>query len=266
MNRDQLQPAYVLHRRDYGDTSLLLEVFSATDGRLPMVAKGARRARRAGTGQGALLQPFVPLLLSWTGRGEVKTLTRAEPAARASALVGDALYCGFYLNELLVRLLGRQDADQVIFAAYQAALAALAAGADADTPLRRFELTLLGQLGYRPPLDRDAEGGNPVQAEQRYVVDPERGPVIAVPTDDRDSIAGATLLALRAGTPLSAAAAREARGLLRRLLAPHLGDRPLQSRALFAARRPGSGAPPAGAAMHGSRPDPDPDTNPQQGA
>ncbi|MCG6939786.1 MAG: DNA repair protein RecO [Thiohalocapsa sp.] len=241
MNRDLLQPAYVLHRRDYGDTSLLLEIFTAGHGRLPVVAKGARRARRAGSSQAALLQPYQPLLLAWSGRGEVKTLTRAEPAGRAPMLVGDALYCGFYVNELLLRLLGRQDGDQVIFAAYQTVLAELAGGGDVETGLRRFELTLLGQLGYRPPLDRDADTGEPIRADLRYVCDPERGPVPAppgeVPSAAAGVVSGATLLALQAGAELAAVQAREARDLMRLLLAPHLGERPLQSRALFAARR-----------------------------
>ena len=246
MTRDQLQPAYVLHRRDYGDTSLLLEVFAAAHGRLPLIAKGARRARRAGSSQAALLQPFIPLLLGWTGRGEVRTLTRAEPAGRAATLTGDALYCGFYVNELLLRLLGRHDPDQLIFAAYQRVLSELA-GDDLDTPLRRFELVLLAQLGYRPPLDRDAESGEPVRADLRYVCDPERGPRSALPAEASASVSGGTLLALLAGTGLVPEQAREARDLMRRLLAPHLGERPLQSRLLFAARRRAEVAPGQGA-------------------
>ncbi len=236
MTRDQLQPAYVLHRRDYGDTSLLLEVFTAAGGRLPLVGKGARRARRPGSSQAALLQPFVPLLIAWRGRGEVRTLTRAEPAGRPLVLAGDALYCGFYVNELLLRLLGRQDADQVIFAAYQSVLQALVDG-DLDRGLRRFELALIGQLGYRPPLDRDADTGEPVRADLRYVYHAEHGPRCAATAEAAVTISGGTLLALHAGTALAPVQAREARDLMRRLLAPHLGGRPLRSRALFTARR-----------------------------
>ncbi|WP_058554589.1 DNA repair protein RecO [Thiohalocapsa sp. ML1] len=249
MTRDQLQPGYVLHRRDYGDTSLLLDVYAAAAGRIALVAKGARRARRGGSSQAALLQPYQPLLLAWTGRGEVGTLTRAEPAGRPLPLAGDALYCGFYVNELLLRLVARHDADEIIFAAYQRALTELAGGGEADTPLRRFELTLLGQLGYRPPLDRDADTGRPIAADVRYVVEPERGPILDG-MDHPDALSGATLLALEAGTRLPPGAAREARRLLRRLLAPHLGERPLQSRALFAARRRG------GAKLSAPTPDP----------
>ncbi len=239
MNRDQLQAGFVLHRRDYGDTSLLIEALSAAHGRLPLIAKGARRARRRGSSQAALLQPFVPLLLAWSGRGEVKTLTRIEAAGPAPVLVGDALYCGFYVNELLMRLTERQDVDPVIFGAYQGTIEALAGDASADTLLRRFELRLLGQLGYRPPLDRDADTGVPVSPEQRYLFDLERGPIRAEQPDLVEAVSGETLLALDAGADIPSHRAREARNLLRRLLAPHLGERPLFSRALFAGRRGG---------------------------
>jgi DNA repair protein RecO (recombination protein O) len=239
MNRDQLQAGFVLHRRDYGDTSLLIEALCAAHGRLALVAKGARRARRGGSSQAALLQPFVPLLLAWTGRGEVKTLTRVEAAGTALPMVGDALYCGFYVNELLVRLTGRQDVDPVIFGAYQGAIAALAADGAADNALRRFELRLLSQLGYRPPLDRDADRGDAVRPERRYLCDPERGPTLAEAPDHPEAVSGETLLALDQGADIPPHRAREARNLLRRLLAPHLGERPLMSRALFAGRRGG---------------------------
>jgi DNA repair protein RecO (recombination protein O) len=239
MSRDQLKAGFVLHRRDYGDTSLLVEVLSASDGRLPLVAKGARRAKRGGSSQAALLQPFVPLLLAWSGRGEVKTLTRVEAAGPTPAMVGDALYCGFYVNEILVRLTERQDVDPVIVGAYQGTIEALAGGASADTVLRRFELRLLGQLGYRPPLDRDADTGVPVSPEQHYLFDLERGPILAEQPDLADALSGETLLALDSGDDIPAHRAREARNLLRRLLAPHLGERPLMSRALFAGRRGG---------------------------
>ena len=102
----------MLHRRDFSNTSLILEVFSAAHGRLPVLAKGAKR----GKGAAPMLQSFRPLWLSWSGGGEVKTLVRSEPAGRAFELKGDALFCGFYLNELLMRVLGRGDPHQHLFA------------------------------------------------------------------------------------------------------------------------------------------------------
>jgi DNA repair protein RecO (recombination protein O) len=232
--RDRLQQAFVLHRRDYSDTSLLLEVFTAAHGRLPLVAKGAKRPRARGA---ALLQPFTPVLLAWSGRGEVRTLIRLEPAGRPVALRGDALYCGFYVNELLMRLLGRQDPHEVLFVFYQAVLEELAEGTDVGSALRRFELRLLAELGYQAVLDREANGAAPVCPERMYVYRSEQGLVPAVAGCSDAAISGETLRRLVAGEPLSGQHARDARSLTRRLLAPHLGERPLRSRALFTARR-----------------------------
>jgi DNA repair protein RecO (recombination protein O) len=232
--RDRLQQAFVLHRRDYSDTSLLLEVFTAEHGRLPLVAKGAKRPRAPGA---ALLQPFTPVLLAWTGRGEVRTLVRVEPAGRPLALCGDALFCGFYVNELLTRLVGRQDPHEVLFVFYQLVLEELASGNDIDTPLRRFELRLLAELGYQSVLDREADGGAPVRPDRHYVYSSELGLLPADSSGAQGAISGETLRRLTGGEPLTGIHVREARALTRRLLAPHLGERPLQSRALFAARR-----------------------------
>ena len=235
--RERLQQGFVLHRRDYSDTSLLLEVFTAGHGRLPLLAKGAKRGRGPSA---ALLQPFNPLLLAWSGRGEVKTLVRVEPGGRPVPLVGDALYCGFYVNELLMRLLARQDPHEVLFVFYQAVLDDLAGSSDLETPLRRFELRLLGELGYQAVLDREANGGPPVRVAGHYSYSSEHGLLPAVSAGSAQAISGETLRRLGSGEPLHGAHAREARLLLRQLLAPHLGERPLKSRALFAARRPTS--------------------------
>jgi DNA repair protein RecO (recombination protein O) len=240
--RDQLRRAFVLHRRDFGNTSLILEVFAAEHGRVPLLAKGAKRGRSAAA---ALLQPFQPLFLAWTGRGEVHALVRSEPAGRAFALAGGALYCGFYLNELLVRLLGRGDPHPVLFAFYHAALTDLAEGDDLERALRQFELRLLQELGYALILDREADSGEPVSPRHRYLCIPDSGPRRAAAGEGGFSVAGETLVRLAAGEPLTGEAAREARELMRRLLAPHLGERPLKSRELFRRWR-GGGSPARG--------------------
>jgi DNA repair protein RecO (recombination protein O) len=166
----------------------------------------------------------------------VQTLVRVEPNGRPLALAGDALLCGFYVNELLLRLLGRQDPHEALFLFYQVALSELACGNDLGTTLRRFELRLLAEIGYGPVLDREAHGERPVDAEQRYVYTEEGGLMRAAAPESEDTISGRTLLRLVTGAPLAGAEAREARLLARRLLAPHLGDRPLRSRTLFGAR------------------------------
>ena len=232
--REPLQRCFVLHRRDYGNTSLLLDLFSAEAGRLPVLAKGAKRGRAA---LGAILQPFHPLWASWAGRGEVRSLTSAEAAGSSLALSGQALFCGLYLNELLTRLLERGDPHPALFAFYHAALQGLAGGGHLETGLRQFELRLLGELGYGPLLERAEDG--PIRAEDRYHCAPGQPPQrVRVgqggAQNPRDATHGATLLALVAGESLGEAwMAREARDLLRRLLAPHLGTRPLKSRELF---------------------------------
>jgi DNA repair protein RecO (recombination protein O) len=247
MTTRALRRGFVLHRRDYRNTSLLLELFSAEEGRLALVAKGAKSAPRGRSAQAALLQPFQPLWVAWSGRGEVKTLTRAEAAGAALALTRERLYCGFYLNELLLRLLGRDDPHEALFVFYQQALADLV-GESIDAVLRRFELRLLEELGYAPDLTHDA-AGSPIQNGRCYRYQPEAG-LIALPegvSEHTQAAAASTssqppaetvicaeaLRDLAAGKPLAGAGARAARALMRAALAPHLGPRPLKSRELF---------------------------------
>jgi len=230
--RDELKLCFVLHRRDFGNTSLILDVFSASHGRQALLAKGAKRPRRGGAAASEVLQPLRPLWLGWSGRGEVKTLVRGEPAGRAADLSGRVLYCALYLNELLVRLLQRGDAHAALFAFYHKALADLAASEDVETVLRQFELRLLQEIGYAVVLDREAANGDPVVADRFYVYEHEFG-LRRAAGDDRQAVSGQTLLSLTAGGRLTGPAAKEAKALARRLLAPHLGARPLKSRDLF---------------------------------
>jgi DNA repair protein RecO (recombination protein O) len=222
--------AFVLHRRAFGDTSLLADVLASGPGRFPAIAKGARRGRSPAS---ALLQPFQPLWLGAVGRGEVRTLTRIEAAGRPFDLPGRALPCGLYLNELLVRLLARNDPHDALFAFYHTALSEMASGGDLDLTLRQFELRLLGELGYAPLLDREAHGDRPVDPARAYVVEPGHPPRLAGDGDAQTPVSGSTLLALTRGAPLDAVQRRESRTLLRRLLEPHLGSKPLKSRELF---------------------------------
>lgn len=223
--------AFVLHRRDYSNTSLLVDLFAAQVGRFPAIARGARRPRNSAS---ALLQPFQPLWVGLSGRGEVRTLTRVESAGRPIVLSGRALPCGFYLNELLVRLLGRQDPHDSLFTFYHAALGGLVEATDLNSTLRQFELRLLEELGFAPGLDREWHTGSAVEPHQIYQVEPGQGPR-AEGSQDANGIrvSGATLLALSQGLKLQIEQHLEARALLRGLLEPHLGSKPLKSRELF---------------------------------
>jgi len=232
VSAEALHRALVLHRRAHGDSSLLVEVFAMGRGRFAAMARGARGGK--GT-RAALLQPFQPLWLGVVGRGEVRTLTRVEAADRAFALAGKTLACAFYLNELLLRLLPREEPQDALFAFYHAALARLSEAPEPDSALRHFELRLLAELGYGPTLDRECDDATPIRPEALYWLDEDRGGISpAPPSADGVRLSGATLLALARGEDLNTETARrEARWLSRCLLAPHLGSRPLRSRELY---------------------------------
>lgn len=229
------QPAYVLHHRDYSETSLLLEVFTAHHGRIGLIAKGARRASSRLRG---ILKPFQRLLIGWSGKGELAVLTGAEPDGPDTALVAQALYCGFYMNEVLLRLLHRHDPHDALFAAYQDALQRLHRDATNEAVLRIFEKHLLRELGYGLVLDRDIADNTPIEAQAIYDYTVDRGPQrLLHPELNRPTegirIRGASLLALTQESLGDAAALRDAKALMRAALARHLGDQPLHSRKLF---------------------------------
>ncbi|MBX3686389.1 MAG: DNA repair protein RecO [Rhodocyclaceae bacterium] len=229
--RVELQSGFVLHTHPWRETSLIVELFSRDHGRVPMVAKGARRPASALRG---VLMAFQPLLVDWSGGGEVKTLARAEWQGGQPLLGGRALLCGYYLNELLIRLLPREDPHPALFEHYREALRRLSAGDDAQRVLRRFELALLQELGYGIDLATEAESGQPVMADGRYVFIIERG-VSRLEGDagDLQVLSGRTLLALAAGDFSAAETLSQGKSLLRRLINHYLGGQPLQSRRVF---------------------------------
>lgn len=232
--RGSLVRGYVLHQRPWRNTSMLVEAFTADAGRIGLVARGVRR-RRSNTQ--ALLVPFQPLLLSWTGRGELHTLTGVEAERWRPAPSGPALLAGYYCSELVLRLLGRDDPHPDAFDAYDRAIAALAAGAGPDAPLRRFELALLDALGYAPPLARDADTGEPIDAAAAYDYLPEHGPRAAAgpAASGAVRVPGAHLRALAAGELDDPAVLRSAQRVLQATLTLYLGPRPLKSRAIYRA-------------------------------
>lgn len=239
--RGELEPAFVLHRRPYRDTSALVEFITATHGRVGAVARGVQRARSR---QAGLLQPFQPLRISWQARGELATLTGVESAGRPVTLAGTRMVSGFYANELMIRLVAREDPQPDLFAAYQAVLSRLGSSGAEGPPLRVFERDLLAASGYGLLLDRDA-GGHPVEAGQWYRYDAEHGPEpVAEPRGPGVRLPGEALLALAAGEP-DARADRWLKRLMRATLSLYLGDRPLKSRELYARyrRTPNAGDP-----------------------
>jgi DNA repair protein RecO (recombination protein O) len=230
-NRKQDEPAFVLHSYPFRETSLILDVYSRSYGRLSIVARGARRPK---SGLRGVLMNFQPLLLSWFGKGEVRTLHSAEWQGGQPYLQGTALMCGFYLNELLLNLLARDDPHEQLFEYYRATLYRLAHETDHAGTLRSFEKHLLQELGYALVLEREAISGKAIQAElcYRYVV--ERG---ALPDKDDASaglpVLGKTLLDMAADEYADPVTAQQSKQLMRMLLNHHLGGKILQTRELI---------------------------------
>jgi len=226
------QAAYVLHAYPYRETSLIVEAFTERFGRVAMVAKGAKRPRSEMRG---VLQAFQPLALSWAGTAEVKTLVKAEWRGGMPLPRGAALLSGFYLNELLLKLLPREDAHPALWRDYDVALRALVADdappAQAAT-LRRFELCLLAELGYALSLAHDAATGEAIEAGQRYHYAFERGPLRAVdePRAAWPVVRGETLIALANEHFDDADTAAEAKRLMRGILDHYLEERRIFSR------------------------------------
>jgi DNA repair protein RecO (recombination protein O) len=231
--RVALQSAFLLHRKPYRDTSLLIEAFSETHGRLGLVARAARRRG----GPSGLLQPFQPLLLSWSGRGELQTLTAVEPQPPSLSLHGDSLISGFYLNELLMRLLPRHDPHPALYRRYAETLQRLSVSGTDDWLLRLFERDLLQELGYGLLLTHEGGSGEMVQADARYCYHPEFGPQRRSGKEEPClSVRGETLLCLALGGEAEQRTRSEAKRLMRTVLAGYLGNRPLASRELFRQR------------------------------
>jgi DNA repair protein RecO (recombination protein O) len=196
MRRTLLEAAYLLHHRPWSDTSRILDFMTRNHGRVTLFAHGARRPKSP---LRAVLRPFAPLLVSWSGRADGGTLTTAESAGVAPGLASSRLLSGFYLNELLLRLLPKEDRHEGLYDAYASALAALAAGEE-QPALRAFERVLLEELGYGLDLSRDAVSGRPVESDRYYHFEPGRG-VLAVRDGDPgpEIHAGRAVLAVARG-------------------------------------------------------------------
>ncbi|MCC6534571.1 MAG: DNA repair protein RecO [Burkholderiales bacterium] len=224
--------AFVLHTYPFRDTSVIVEAFTRRYGRLGVLAKGAKRPKSP---LRAALLAFQPVAMAWSGRGELRTLTRAEWSGRQYALNGIAMICGYYLNELILKLLHRDDPHEALFDAYDSALAALAGGESTQAVLRRFEIALLREIGYALQLDCEAERGTPLVAEQRYAYLPERGPLRLGTGADAGTVElqGKTLLDMARGDFTDPLTAAESKLLMRWLIGHHLEQRTLNTRQLL---------------------------------
>ena len=223
------QPAFVLHTYPFRETSLIVEVFARDFGRVALLARGARRPRSALRG---LLLSFQPLELAWAGKGEVQTLMKAEWQGGLPLLRGAALLYGYYLNELLIDLLPREDSHERLFVVYGETLARLAESLQ-ESVLRRFERALLQELGYGLTLAHDTQG-LPVDAAGHYAYEIERGPVrLARAGSSALSICGKTLIDLANSDFSDPRSLIEAKQLMRTLIAHYTGGKSLETRKIF---------------------------------
>jgi len=226
------QPAYVLHERPYRETSLLIEALTRDHGRVGLVARGVRREKPRwprGT-----IAPLRPMLLSWSGKGELGNLTGVDPVGIATPFAGEALMSALYVNELLVRLLPRNDPHPEVFAGYAECLVELSAGGAVAWTLRRFERDLLAELGYALLLEFDGERGDPIDDDADYSYDPERGPIPWHSRPITPGIKGRTLRALTLDDAPDEFTLRQLRHLMRAVLRHHLGGRELNAWRSFA--------------------------------
>ncbi len=224
------QPAFVLHSYPYKETSLIVDLFSRDFGRVAVVAKGAKRPHSKLRGA---LQTFQPLSVGWSGKSEVRTLTAAEWIGGMLPLEKSALLCGFYLNELLVKLLARDDAHGALFDHYVSALNQLAHDQPAVIVLRKFERNLMKETGVAGDLTRCHESRTAVTPDRIYVVDPERGPRLALASDHWPRVAGRTLLDMEREDYSDPTTQSQSKLLMRFLLAHHLGNASLNTRQIL---------------------------------
>jgi DNA repair protein RecO (recombination protein O) len=220
-----LQPAFILQHRKYRETSLIIDVLTRDFGRLSLVAKGVKKSKSKTAG---MLQPFIPLLISYVGKAELKTLTDVEIAQPFVQLRGLAFYCGFYVNELISRFLHKYDPHPEVFNDYASCLSRLADGDNIEATLRLFELNLMDHVGYGLQFERDVNGAL-VSPLKHYAFDAQQGAVEAA--DGRFS--GKTLLAIKSREFDDPHTLSEAKILMRAVIDSHLQGRPLKSRTVI---------------------------------
>jgi DNA repair protein RecO (recombination protein O) len=224
------QPAFVLHSYPYKETSLIVDIFTRDYGRVALIAKGAKRPHSKLRG---VLQTFQPLSVGWSGKSEVRTLTAADWVGGLLPLEKSALLCGFYLNELLVKLIARDDPHPALFEHYIATLNQLAHDEPAPIVLRKFERALLKETGVAANFTVCTKTGRTVESDRIYVVDPEYGPRPAMPADTSPRVSGKTLLDMEREDYADNATQTQSKFLMRFLLAHHLGGAQLNTRQIL---------------------------------
>ena len=229
MNRVILEPAFVLHSRPYRDTSLLVELLTAQYGRLTVIARGARSSRSH------ILTLFSPLLVSFSGKTDLQTLQQVESNGLSYKLSGDILFSGFYLNELLMRLLHRHESHPNVYNLYQQTLNTLSCSEKPEFALRLFEKYLLADIGFGLQLDRTVNN-EIVLEKEKYIFEFGTG-LKKAKYEDLHNFSGKSLLALQSGVLNTPEVLKDTKRLLRSVFAILLGNKPLKSRELFEGKK-----------------------------
>lgn len=225
-----LQSAYVLHVRNYRETSGLIDFITAQDGRITLLAKGFKSGKKQSK---SFLQPFRHLTIAWSGRGELKVLSVAEEMEAPVTLAATALISGFYVNELMTRLLHPLDPQPEIFELYEQTIKALANTKTLEPVLRQYEKNMLKSLGYGLLLDTDVDG-KAIEREKNYCYLLEAGPLkIDSLQHEGVVVSGETLLSLHSGQLERPQTLRESKQLMRYVLSRYIGKKPLKTKELF---------------------------------
>jgi DNA repair protein RecO (recombination protein O) len=220
-----LQPAFILQQRKYRETSLIIDVLTRDFGRISLLAKGVRKVKSKTAG---LLQPFVPLVISYVGKAELKILTDVEIIQPVSEIKGLALYCGFYINELVGCFLHKHDPHPEVFVHYRDCLSGLAEGSKMEAALRLFEFDLMDSVGYGLQLEYDGND-KPIDPLKKYVFTVGQGPIESVD----GQFSGKTLQAINLRVFTDPQVLSEAKILMRTVIDVYLQGKPLKSRTVI---------------------------------
>ncbi|VAW93543.1 DNA recombination and repair protein RecO [hydrothermal vent metagenome] len=228
-SRYTLHDAFILHSRSFKESSLILELFTRDFGRVSVIAKGVKKRKQSLFG---ILQPFTPILVSWVGKGELRTLTGVELNGTFKYLYGTNLLCGYYLSELVLRFLQKEDPYQELYNAYADVITKLKLSTKIEPVLRRFECVLFQELGYGLNLTIDYNTGNEVDASKMYYFEVEQGPVLDATSNNNVQVAGQTLLSLESLNFVDKTTLTESKKLMRYIINYYLAGKPLKTHQL----------------------------------
>ncbi len=228
-SRLMLQHAYVLHSRSFKESSLIIDLFTRDFGRISVIAKGAKNRKRSVIG---VLQPFTPILASWVGRGDLYTLTNVELNGTFKYLYGTNLLCGYYVNELVLRFLHKQDPYETLYTVYSDVIQSIKISENVEQTLRRFECTLFQELGYGLNFTVDPDTGTKVDALKKYYFELEHGPVLEQLSKTSFQVSGDTLLSLENFSLHDKVTLFESKKLMRYIINYYLEGKPLKTHQL----------------------------------